>query len=52
MNQENFFGGGTPQEEELKYLINQGLQIGENLRNHSDYAFDSLCERNIDKSEC
>lgn len=36
------FWGGTTQEEELKYLINQGLQIGENLRNHSDYAFDSL----------
>ena len=41
MDQENFLGG-TPQEEELKYLINRGLQIGENLRNHSDYAFDSL----------
>ena len=32
----------NPREAELKYLKDQGLQIGENLRNHSDYAFDSL----------
>lgn len=26
----------------MEYLKSQGLQIGKNLRNHSEYAFDSL----------
>ena len=32
----------TPQESELEYLKAQGLQVGKNFRNHSEYAFDSL----------
>lgn len=34
--------GKNTQQSELEYLKTQGLQVGENLRNHSIYAFDSL----------
>lgn len=33
-------GGKTPQESEPEHLKAQGLQVGENLRSHSEYAFD------------
>lgn len=35
-------GGKVHREVEMEYLKSQGLQIGKNLRNHSEYAFDSL----------
>ena len=31
-----------PSQAETEYLITQGLRVGENLRNHSPYAFDAL----------
>ena len=32
----------SAQESEFDYLLKQGLKVGKNLRNHSEYAFDSL----------
>lgn len=37
------FGKGLgAHESEFDYLLKQGLKVGKNLRNHSEYAFDSL----------
>lgn len=37
------FGKGlSAQKSEFDYLLKQGLKVGKNLRNHSEYAFDSL----------
>lgn len=32
----------SAKESEFDYLLKQGLKVGKNLRNHSQYAFDSL----------
>lgn len=34
--------GRSPSQTEMTYLISQGLRVGKNLRNHSDYPFDAL----------
>lgn len=36
------FMGNHRRQTELEYLIAQGMRVGKNLRNHSEYAFDSL----------
>lgn len=34
-------GGVTPEQAELKYLIDNGLQLGKNVRNYSPFGIDS-----------
>lgn len=36
------WGGATPSQAELEYCVSQGMRIGNNVRIHSDYPFDSL----------
>ena len=38
----NKLRGKTPAQAEMEYLCSQGLIIGSNFRNHSDYAVDAL----------
>ena len=32
----------SPAQAEMQYLLSQGLKVGKNFRNHSDYAIDGL----------
>lgn len=38
----SLLGGSRSAQIEMQHLILQGLRIGKNLRNHSDYPFDAL----------
>lgn len=42
MNIMRFIKRKNPKDSEMDFLISQGMTVGKNLRNHTDYPFDAL----------